>query len=117
MMKFRLVFAALVFLFVSDRLSAQDERMHCGTDEHYIELLKAHPEMRQLREQLEQFTEQYIKQHANQRVHGANYIIPVVFHVLHNYGPENISDAQVIDQVRIWNLDFQKLSPDTTEIV
>lgn len=40
-------------------------------------------------------------------------IIPVVFHVLHQYGNENISDAQILDALDILNKDFQKLNADT----
>lgn len=45
------------------------------------------------------------------------YIIPVVFHILHEYGSENISDAQVFDQMAILNRDYRKLNADTTDIV
>lgn len=40
--------------------------------------------------------------------------IPVVFHVLHQYGEENISKAQIEDQLRVLNEDFQRLNSDTT---
>lgn len=43
-------------------------------------------------------------------------VIPVVVHVIHNYGVENISDAQVYDAIRILNEDFQGLQPDTANI-
>jgi len=36
------------------------------------------------------------------------YIIPVVFHIIHNDGPENISDAQVRDAIRVMNEDFNR---------
>ncbi len=45
------------------------------------------------------------------------YIIPVVFHVMHNYGGENISKAQILDAIRILNNDFRKLNPDTVDII
>jgi PKD repeat protein len=45
------------------------------------------------------------------------YIIPVVFHITHMGGPENISDAQVIDAVRILNEDYNKLNADTSFVV
>lgn len=45
------------------------------------------------------------------------YIIPVVFHIIHEYGTENISDAQVLDAVRILNEDYRKLNADTSGIV
>lgn len=34
------------------------------------------------------------------------YIIPVVFHVIHTNGPENISKEQIEDQIRILNQDY-----------
>lgn len=43
---------------------------------------------------------------------GEEYVIPVVFHVIHQNGTENISDAQLIDAVRILNEDFNKENPD-----
>jgi hypothetical protein len=45
------------------------------------------------------------------------YIIPVVFHVIHNYGAENISDDQIYDAINILNRDFRKLNADTSFIV
>lgn len=45
------------------------------------------------------------------------YTIPVVFHIVHEYGLENISDAQVKDQMRILNLDYRKLNADTSAII
>jgi PKD repeat protein len=45
------------------------------------------------------------------------YIIPVVFHILHQYGTENISDAQVYDAVSILNEDYRKLNADISNVV
>ncbi|MES2680971.1 MAG: M43 family zinc metalloprotease [Bacteroidota bacterium] len=47
----------------------------------------------------------------------SNYTIPVVFHVLHQGGPENISDAQIIDEIAILNRDYTKQNPDTINAV
>jgi PKD repeat protein len=43
-------------------------------------------------------------------------IIPIVFHIIHNYGSENISDAQIIDAVKLLNIDYNKLNTDTTAL-
>lgn len=43
-------------------------------------------------------------------------VIPVVVHIIHNYGAENISDAQVHDAIRILNEDFQGQQPDLANI-
>lgn len=41
-------------------------------------------------------------------------IIPVVFHVLHQNGSENINQAQIWDAMEHLNKDFQKLNADTS---
>lgn len=44
------------------------------------------------------------------------YIIPIVFHVIHNGGQENISDEQIYDAVRILNRDFRRLNADADNV-
>jgi PKD repeat protein len=45
---------------------------------------------------------------------GSPRIIPTVFHIIHVGGNENISDAQILDQMRSLNEDFRRLNADTT---
>ncbi len=40
-------------------------------------------------------------------------IIPVVFHIVHNGGPENISREQIEDAISLINIDYNKLNADT----
>ncbi len=42
-------------------------------------------------------------------------IIPIVFHVFHNGGAENIPKERILEQVEILNKDFQRLNSDTNE--
>ena len=58
------------------------------------------------------------------RAQGQNYssraekiIIPVVFHVIHDNGDENISDAQIYDAMRLMNLDYSASSPDLDDVI
>jgi len=44
------------------------------------------------------------------------YIIPVVFHVIHTNGPENISKAQIENQIKILNQDFSLNNPNKANI-
>jgi len=44
------------------------------------------------------------------------YKIPVVFHILHNEGAENISDEQIYDAISLLNRDFRKQNPDTASV-
>lgn len=46
------------------------------------------------------------KSNGNQRA--ITYTIPVVFHIIHQGGPENISEAQVMNALQHMNEDFQK---------
>jgi PKD repeat protein len=92
--------------------------LHCGSDEMEYRLFREHPEYRSgfehAKKKLESFTRQY---NQNPVKSGATYIIPVVFHIIHNYGPENISDSQIHDAVEQVNLQYRKLNPDTNQVV
>lgn len=43
--------------------------------------------------------------------------IPVVFHIIHNNGPENISDEQVYSAIEVINRDFGFLNSDASQII
>ena len=94
---------------------------HCFTEEYTKAEMQRDPQFARNREALERFTEQYTQarqvQSSNRRTSGLPYIIPIVFHILHNYGPENVSDDLIIEAVRLMNLDYRKLNADTTDIV
>ena len=99
-----------LLLFGSTSLHAQHHHK-CGQFTAEEELLHAHPEFRddvqKANQELEQFTRGFIEKRENRRsANATQYIIPVVFHVLHLNGPENISDAQIHDAMRILNEDF-----------
>ena len=44
-------------------------------------------------------------------------VIPVVFHVIHFNGPENISTAQVHDAVEVLNTNFRALNESVSEVI
>ncbi|MDQ3051865.1 MAG: M43 family zinc metalloprotease [Bacteroidota bacterium] len=87
----------------------------CGTDAMVQSAMQNDPNYAVNRAQLEQFTEQYILQEQGAlKTSGViQYTIPVVFHVIHNYGPENVSKAQILDAMEIFNKSFQKLWADS----
>jgi PKD repeat protein len=63
--------------------------------------------------ELQRAEEAYI----NNRQQGVVYKIPVVFHVLHNGGNENISRAQILDALFILNRDFRLENSDANNVV
>ncbi len=116
-MKKLLLLSLLTAIFGNISVAQQDLR--CATDEVYQETIRNNPDVLRIQKQLEDFTANYTRNQTMQRTaSGAPlYIIPVVFHILHNYGSENISDAQVIDAMRVINEDYSKLNPDTSQII
>jgi PKD repeat protein len=109
-----------LIICISLKSLAQDKPL-CGADELRISTLKANPAIAQAvirnEEILETFTQQFVNNYQSERVSAPSYIIPVVFHVIHNYGTENISDAQIHDGLTILNKTFRKQLADTGSIV
>ncbi len=77
----------------------------CATDEYHHEAVKQNPELLKY----EQEANAYATSNTNSlnKATAVRYI-PVVFHIIHKNGFENISQAQVMDQIRILNEDFRK---------
>lgn len=84
----------------------------CITDELYFDQeLKDNPEaVARLEEAIHSF--EVYTQNPNQNKKSTVVTIPVVFHVIHEYGPENISKDQILDQLRILNEDYRRTNAD-----
>jgi PKD repeat protein len=107
----------LIIAFIGIHISglvAQEDIKFCKTPEVNTELVNNNPELLIQRQAYEQAVVDYIR---NNPKDDQIYIVPVVFHVIHNYGPENISKAQIEDQIRIFNEDFRFQSSDTGLII
>ncbi|MBL0104786.1 MAG: T9SS type A sorting domain-containing protein [Bacteroidetes bacterium] len=98
-------------------LSASAQDYFCTSDEHNRAILQNDAKARQNRQELEDFTTQFQASNSAQRNSNTTIIIPVVFHILHQYGPENISDAQIHDEIGYLNRNYNKLNPDTNLVV
>ena len=83
----------------------------CGTDAVYNEQKKNDPEIGKREIQANSIEFRSARKVTNR----SNIIIPVVVHVFHQGGSENISKAQVQDAIRLLNLDFQRLNADTSK--
>ena len=115
---------AVAFLLTNNCLFAQDNYLHCGTTEAMQKLFESNPG---LKAQYEKDEEKYAEEDRIAAARGYNeenkstnatlYTIPIVFHIIHENGTENISDAQVYDAVRILNLDYRKLNTDIGNVV
>jgi len=104
--------------FIFSNSSAQ-HTTKCAATEQQEWLFEKFPELQKAIEEeqhrLEDFTKNFTENRRNQRT--PLYVIPVVFHVIHMNGEENISDQQVFDAVRVINEDFNAENEDLNEIV
>ncbi len=96
-----------------------DGLKYCGTTEAMEKLFKENPLMKAdfdaQNEALRQQDAAAYRQ-GYPRTTSTNYVIPVVFHIIHDYGSENIPDAQIYSEMRILNEDYNKLNADTAAV-
>ena len=109
------IYAVLSIYILSNSVIAQVNQNWCGSIEAMEANFKKHPELRQQFEASQQAFNNSIS--ATQKTAVTNYTIPVVFHVLHVNGYENISDAQIQDQIAIFNRDFNLQNADTSVVI
>lgn len=87
----------------------------CGTDEYNHNLVKDKlSEGQNYAEYLESIYDIKYDESVDLKTKKATRTIPVVFHVIHAYGDENISKAQIEDQLRVVNEDFQRQNADAS---
>jgi PKD repeat protein len=108
---------AVSVLFLSVPGTAQEVPFTCLTNDP-VQLAEIHgndvhrvQHMHEAEQALEAFTREFT---AQKRGGDEEIVIPVVFHIIHENGLENISDDQVRDAIRVLNNDFNKLNTDWT---
>jgi len=113
-----------ISFFSQNSISKKIDLSNCRDGES-VEYCKTHKLMNKLKEDPE-FVREYnasqivLKKIENQIANGNQnrviYTIPLVFHVLHNGGPENISRAQIEDAVALLNRDYRLQNADANNV-
>ena len=111
MKKITLLLSTLLFI---TPVFAQNHT-YCAFDHAVQQLVEEDPSIIEKSKAHEAFVKEFTKNNYNKS--GATYVIPVVWHVLHQNGSENISDAQINDAMRILNEDWQKGNADMADVV
>jgi PKD repeat protein len=113
-MRKNLLLGALAVFGMFSTVYGQEKHFNCGNAEQLKKLYAAHPELE----------DDYYHLLHKAKMSGYSksddttiYNIPIVFHILHEYGGENISDAQVYDAVEILNEDYSNTNPDAGNVV
>lgn len=102
-------------LSVGMSLAQQSPARWCGTAERMNAMMQD-PQMAETLYQ-DELIRQQEAQNAGPQPKGIVYKIPVVFHILHNNGPENISVAQIYNALDVMNRDFRLQNPDTVDVI
>jgi Pregnancy-associated plasma protein-A/Secretion system C-terminal sorting domain len=94
---------------------------HCETDAVYNQAVRKYPVIKDVEKQLAQQMENYIKtlskkQFAKTTADTILYV-PIVFHVIHTYGSEYVTDNEIYKCVSDINLMYNKQNPDTTAVI
>lgn len=121
------VLIAFLFAFSGLILTAQNQTpqfYNFSAADHYILMQKINENPNVLDQYViyEQNMKSFIQEMKNNSIEkglrtdttqNGKMIIPIVFHIIHNYGPENISEAQIIDAVERLNIDYSGQNADT----
>ncbi len=105
------VLAALAFA-----TTESNAQLTCSYDELRNKALSENTQFVIDEAEKEAFIKKYIAEHKGKKDDEV-YVFPVVFHIVHQYGPENITDAQILNQMEILNRDFRALNDDTSKVV
>lgn len=113
----KILFALIIAFGFVQIASAQNER--CGTDIMYKRAKARNPFLVQAGLDYEALVQQGLLELSQNREGDieAVLVIPVVFHIIHQNGPENVSDAQIFNAMMILNRDFAKMNADTIQVV
>ncbi len=103
-------------IFVHTFMVAQNYKL-CGTDQMMQQAIENEPTLLDHINLLKQKADSISKTGLLYRNSNTTYTIPIVIHVIHTGGSNNISDDQIHDAIRIVNEDFNKLNSDTSQII
>lgn len=103
----KLLYSFALVLFASSTTWAQH---FCATDHYHQQMAEKDPN-------LVKDLERLIANGRTKSDDSTVFVVPVVFHILHQNGIENISDAQIFDAMNVLNRDFRKQNGDTSTIL
>ena len=95
-------------------VSAAYAQRNCATLDHWKYVLSKHANTAQNRALIERHTQLFTQ--TPQLRDGDNILIPVVVNIVHNNPSENVSDEQILEQIRVLNEDFGRLNPDADAV-
>lgn len=121
-MKRALLVATMLFSGITFLHAQQNDLLYCG-QKAYLERLMEQgydPDQDAGVQALEEFTKNFDPSMASgsySRGGQTIYIVPIVFHIIHKGGSENIPDSDIYNGLRILNEDYNKMNADTSLVI
>lgn len=107
-----------LFLMMGFASMVSQAQFKCGTDEAFAKAAQADPSILKRHKELDRYIAQYIANKGLDTIDSNLVVtIPIVFHVIHLRGSENIPDKAMLDAVKVLNEDFSATNPDRGDIV
>jgi PKD repeat protein len=95
----------------------ETDRKHCGTAAINNQRLADNPWIQTIIDDQNKLSKENEKNHVSNKSGIISYTIPVVYHVIHDNGAENVSKATIEASIQNLNEDFQKLNADISQVV
>lgn len=111
-MKHIISLLTLFLIIFSVAAQEHDHVKECGTDEYHQNIYKNNPE---LAKQIQSAMEVSTYPNTGKRSNGT-YIIPIVFHVIHENGNENIPYSHFQSMIKQLNEDYNKENSDLASV-
>jgi len=113
-MKLHFAFLSILMAFIFNQsVFAQGNKNYCGHDHDQMQYWKENPAAY---EDFQELLKNARNFESAKGIKRNKFIIPVVFHVIHNDGSENVDDDLIIKQMEVLNKDFQLLNADTSNV-
>ena len=109
------VISLLCFVLIITSVKAQNS---CSHQEQTETLHRETPELQSQRDLRSNFLEKFTKEYSN-NIHSKSsqdLVIPIVYHVVHDNGEENISDAQIHESIVQINEDFTAVNAGLADV-
>lgn len=91
------------------------DRRTCGAHDIHMAMLRSNLDYARARMAIDAQAAAFAAAGAVQKPAGPT-VIPVVVHVIHRNGPENISDDQIKSQIDVLNSDYRMKNPDVAKV-
>jgi PKD repeat protein len=91
---------------------------YCGEVAHRERMFDLNPDFAESYKKEQKAFSAYAREWAtdNGEERGSNIVIPIVFHIIHVDGVENVDDAQIYDAVDVLNMDFNLGNADAGSV-